>query len=85
MAFFDPQVRRDLYRDAGEGTVMLAQFLAAPLTWGAIGWAIDTYVTHTYPWVLVGGLVLGFTLGMYLMYLRMMQVGRAEDERRRNV
>lgn len=61
---------------------MLAEFLAAPLVWGGIGWAVDTYLLRSFPLGVVVGSLVGFTLGMYLMYVRMQAQGRVEDERR---
>ncbi len=82
MAVTDPEERRQLWRDSDAGMTMLAEFVAAPLAWGGIGWVVDSYVFHSSPVGLVAGLVLGFTLGMYLMYLRMQAAGRLEEERR---
>jgi F0F1-type ATP synthase assembly protein I len=79
---FDDHGRHQVWRDADSGLVMLAEFVAAPLAWGGIGWAVDTYLLHTSPWGLVVGLIVGFSLGMYLMYLRVQAAGRVEDERR---
>ncbi|HEX2028677.1 MAG TPA: hypothetical protein VHF25_11855, partial [Nitriliruptorales bacterium] len=78
MAVMDREERRRLYRDTDAGTVMLAEFLAAPLVWGGIGWAVDTYLLHSFPWGLVVGLLVGYTVGMYLMYVRMQAQGRVE-------
>ncbi|MDP9022154.1 MAG: AtpZ/AtpI family protein [Actinomycetota bacterium] len=74
--------RTAAYRDVDKGTAMLAEFVAAPLTWGAIGWLADTYAFHTSPWGVIVGGVLGFVLGNYLLYLRMVADGGAADDER---
>lgn len=57
-------------RDRGRGWEdYLAEFLAALLTWGGIGWLIDRWL-GTEPWLLIAGLVLGNGLGLYLLWLR---------------
>ena len=47
----------------------LAEFLAAILTWGGIGWLIDRWL-DTAPGFMIAGIVLGNTLGIYLMWIR---------------
>lgn len=47
----------------------LAEFLAAILTWGGIGWLVDRWL-GTAPGFLIGGIVLGNSLGIYLMWIR---------------
>lgn len=47
----------------------LAEFLAALLTWGGIGYLLDRWL-GTDPWLLIAGLVLGNGLGIYLLWLR---------------
>ncbi len=74
--------RSDLWRDADSAWFLSVELLTATFVWGGIGWVVDTYVLRTSPWAMVGGFVLGFSLGMYLLYLRMMADGRREDERR---
>lgn len=57
-------------RDRGRGWEdMLAEFLAAILTWGGIGWLVDRWL-GTAPWVMIAGIVLGNSLGIYLLWLR---------------
>lgn len=46
----------------------LADFLAALLVWGGIGWLLDGWL-GTGPWLLITGVVLGNTLGIYLLWL----------------
>lgn len=48
---------------------LLSEFLAAILTWAAIGWLVDRWL-DTAPWFLIAGAVLGNGLGIYLMWLR---------------
>ena len=47
----------------------LAEFLAAILTWGGIGWLVDRWL-GTDPGFLIGGIVLGNSLGLYLLWIR---------------
>ena len=74
---------QNLWRDVDSAWVLTAELLSATLVWGGFGWLVDRYVFHSEPWAMVTGLVLGFALGTYLLYLRMMEAGRAEDEARR--
>lgn len=48
---------------------LLSEFLAAILTWAAIGWLVDRWL-DTGPWFLIAGALLGNGLGIYLMWLR---------------
>jgi len=57
-------------RDRGRGWEdYLAEFLAALLTWGGIGFLLDRWL-GTDPWLLIAGLVLGNGLGIYLLWVR---------------
>jgi F0F1-type ATP synthase assembly protein I len=57
-------------RDRGPGWEdLLAEFLAAILTWGGIGWLVDRWL-DTDPWFMIAGIVLGNGLGLYLLWLR---------------
>lgn len=82
MAHTDPNDRLDFWRDLDTGWAMTAELLTATFVWGGIGWLLDTYVLHTDPWLMVGGFILGFHLGMYRLYLQMQEDGRVQDERR---
>lgn len=82
MAPTDARDRSDIWRDADSAWFLSVELLTATFVWGGIGWIVDTYVTHTSPWGMIAGFVLGFALGMYLLYLRMQAAGRVEDERR---
>lgn len=74
--------RSDIWRDADSAWFLSVELLTATFVWGGIGWVVDTYVLHTSPWAMVGGFLIGFALGMYLLYLRMQADGRREDELR---
>ena len=63
--------------------VLAAELPSAMLVFGGLGWLLDRYVFGSAPWALVVGVVVGSILGMYLLYLRMHEDGRREDERRR--
>lgn len=82
MAQPDPHPRREVWHGVDSAWTMSVELLTATFVWGGIGWVLDTYVFHTTPWVMVGGFILGFALGMYLLYLRMQEDARAEEERR---
>jgi ATP synthase protein I len=64
----------------GREEAMVADLLSGMLVWGGVGWALDTYVLHTWPWGLVLGVVLGFASGTYLLYLRTEGFDRREEE-----
>lgn len=69
--------RPSTWRDADAGLSLMAELVSAVLVYGAIGWALDTYVLHTAPWAMVSGFVVGAGLGFYLIYVR---TQRAWDE-----
>lgn len=48
---------------------MMADLLAGPLAWGLIGWGLDRWLGTT-PWLLAVGLVVGWAMGIYLVWLR---------------
>ena len=51
------------------GTTVIAEFLSAILVWTLIGFGFDRWLGTT-PVLLVVGIVLGFTLGTYLVWKR---------------
>lgn len=53
-----------------------ADFVSAVLVWTLIGWLADRWL-GTDPWLVALGAVLGFVLGMYLVWLRAF---RAEED-----
>jgi hypothetical protein len=56
--------------DRGRGWEdLLAEFLAAIFTWAGIGWLVDRWLDSD-PWFLIAGVVLGNSLGIYLLWLR---------------
>lgn len=76
----DPPQNVSLLRDPASSWG--AELVAAILVWGGVGWALDTYVLRTAPWLMVSGFVLGFVLGMYLMYVRSEHSWREEQAAR---
>ena len=72
---------RDFWRDMDSGWAMTVELLTATAVWGGIGWLLDRWL-GTDPWALVGGIVLGFALGMYLVFLRADEQGKAEEAKR---
>jgi hypothetical protein len=61
--------RRGGWGDLDTGTIIVAEFISAILTWGGIGWLLDRWL-RTEPWLIVLGFVIGTVAGFYLMYLR---------------
>lgn len=74
--------RSDVWRGADSAWFLSVELLTATFVWGGIGWVVDNYVLHSAPYAMIVGFLLGFALGMYLLYLRMQADGRREDERR---
>lgn len=74
-------------RDRGRGWEdHLAEFLAAMITWGGVGWLLDRWL-GTAPWLMLAGVLLGNGLGIYLLYLhssRSLHEDAAARERRRD-
>lgn len=64
-----PADRQGGWSDLDTGTIIVAEFVSAILTWGGIGWLLDRWL-RTEPWFIVLGFVIGTTAGFYLMYLR---------------
>lgn len=77
----ESEFRRDIWRDADSGWAMTVELLTATAVWGAIGWFVDRWL-GTEPWALAVGIILGFGLGMYLVFLRAAERGRAEEAKR---
>ena len=73
----DEKVSRQSHRMAGVGV----EFLAAILLLGAVGWWVDWMFGFS-PWGLIGGVALGFAVGMW----QLVRVGRRsfrEEEKRK--
>lgn len=82
MAWMSREERREVHRGSDAAAALAAELVAGVLAYGAIGWVLDRYVFHTAPWLMAAGFILGFALGMYVLYGRMMEEGRVEDARR---
>lgn len=70
-----------IWRELDSGWAMTSEFISAVLVWMGIGWLLDRWL-DTDPWLLVAGIVLGFVLGTWLLFLRANEVGRAEEAKR---
>lgn len=80
----DRQFRRDMWRDMDSGWTMTAELLTATAVWMGIGWLLDRWL-DTDPWIMLGGALLGFALGTYVVFLRADEQGKAEESRRRTL
>lgn len=72
---------RDLWRGMDSGWAMTVELLTATAVWGGIGWLVDRWLSIE-PWAMVAGILLGFGLGMYIVFLRAEEQGRAEEAKR---
>lgn len=52
-----------------DGWSLTAEFISAVLVWTLFGWLADRWL-GTDPWLVAFGAVLGFVLGIYLVWLR---------------
>lgn len=80
----DRQYRREMWADMDSGWTMTAELLTATAVWMGIGWLLDRWL-GTDPWMMLGGALLGFALGTYVIFLRAEAQGKAEETRRRNL
>lgn len=80
----DESTTRDLWRDMDSGWAMTVELLTATAVWGGIGWLIDRWLDIE-PWAMVSGILLGFALGMYMVFLRAEEQGKAEEAKRRRL
>lgn len=55
--------------DSGQGMRVLSYLIAGPLAYGAIGWALDTFLLHT-GFLLPIGIVVGMALSVFLIMRR---------------
>jgi ATP synthase protein I len=70
-----------MLRELDSGWAMTSEFISAVLVWMGIGWLLDRWL-GTDPWLLVAGIVLGFVLGTWLLFLRANEQGKMEDAKR---
>lgn len=62
--------RHALLAETDDGWHHTADFVSAVLVWTLIGWALDLWLETT-PWLVALGGVVGFTLGLYILWLRL--------------
>ncbi|WP_336249504.1 AtpZ/AtpI family protein [Stomatohabitans albus] len=53
-----------------ESYTYTADLLSGPVFFGAIGYALDRWVFHTGPRLVIVGLFVGLLVGMYAIYIR---------------
>lgn len=70
-----------MLRELDSGWAMTSEFISAVLVWMGIGWLLDRWL-DTDPWLMVSGIVLGFVLGTWLLFLRADEQGKAEEAKR---
>ncbi|HTL62129.1 MAG TPA: AtpZ/AtpI family protein [Nitrospira sp.] len=63
-----PQPQDPFYAGLGQAVRIGTELLAALVVGGGLGWAIDTYLLGSSPWLLVLGLVLGAAAGVRNAY-----------------
>ena len=64
--------RHALLAETDDGWAATADFVSAVLVWTLIGWLADRWLDTT-PWLVVAGAVLGFVLGIYVLWLRLVR------------
>lgn len=68
--------RRAMWRDFDNSWVMVAELVAATLTWGGIGWLLDNWLGLS-PILMSLGFIIGSATGFYLVWGRSTgQIGR---------
>jgi F0F1-type ATP synthase assembly protein I len=77
----DRWFRRDSLRDLDRGWAISAELLTATAVWGGIGWLLDRWLGSD-PWLFAVGVLVGFSLGTYLVFKRHEEVARREDGKR---
>ncbi len=60
---------------------MVATLVAGPATWGGIGWLIDRWLGTGRVFTLIG-VVIGFVLGIYTVYVRYGRMSEGSGEGR---
>jgi ATP synthase protein I len=63
-----PQPQDPFYAGLGQAVRIGTELLAALVVGGGLGWAIDTSLLGTGPWLMVGGWVLGAAAGVRTAY-----------------
>ncbi len=64
--------RHALLAETDDGWSHTAEFVSAVLVWTLLGWLTDRWL-DTDPWFVATGAVLGFGLGIYLLWLRLVR------------
>lgn len=70
-----------MWRDMDSGLALAAELFTATAVLMGLGWLVDRWLA-TDPWLMLAGAVLGFALGMYLVFLRADEQGKAEEAKR---
>lgn len=69
--------RRAAWKALDQSSIMSVELLSALAVWGGAGWFADRWL-GTEPWLLATGVLLGFVLGLYLIWLRAAQMDAQE-------
>ncbi len=63
-----PPSQDPFYAGLGQAVRIGTELLAALIVGGGLGWVLDTYLTESGPWGMVGGLILGALAGIRNAY-----------------
>lgn len=64
--------RHALLAETDDGWSYTADFVSAVGVWTLLGWLADRWLDTT-PWLVAAGAVLGFILGIYVLWLRLVR------------
>ncbi len=71
--------RHALLAETDDGWSLTAELVSAVLVWTFLGWLADRWLDTT-PWLVATGAILGFVLGIYLLWVRLQALNAATDD-----